>query len=141
MSQNQKALKIGSIVLLAWALVVFIEDCFFIGVVGSNNWPGDGILMIVLFSFLVLLAFWVGIKGALGANTPSKANSAVAGGVILSLYLAIVVLMFVLAFIDEGKQAIDGDWPFFIVVTFGLFTALFVWSKAKKVFEKSKDAI
>lgn len=124
-----------------WAVVILVVDFFFIGEVGTLGWLIDGIVMIIILTFLAFFSFWTGLKGIKGANAPSKANSCIAGALILSLVLVICIIFFILAFIDAGQQAIDGDLPLFILIVAGLILSLLCWNKAKAIFEASKDAI
>lgn len=140
MSQERKVLKALSLVLLVWSIGVLVFDFFLITKTAQDGWPGAGVLMVCATTLQALMGFWVGMRGVKAANVPSTSESVIAGSLILSVIEAVLILFYLLAFVDAGLVAIEADLPMFCMMVTGLVVALFVRVYGKRVLSASQDA-
>lgn len=142
MSTDRKVMKVVSLCLLAWAIVMIVLDVLaVVAAVGEGFGPGD-FVWIVLLTFLGLFGFWVGMAGVRGANTPSRSGRFNVGAIILGLITLIDVILTLvsgngIAGTIAGPEA-QGDIVNLLLSVVAFVLCAIGWFMGSRVLEASK---
>lgn len=139
MSSDQKVMKVASLVLLAWSLVVLVLDVVAIVTVAGGGWGVGGILLVILYTFEGLFGFWVGMKGVKGANTPSKAGTFNVGALILALVEVFCLIYTLVTGADFAGRALSENVPMLVLECIALAACLVGWFAGRKVLTAALD--
>lgn len=139
MSNDQKVMKVASLVLLAWSLAVLVFDVIAIVTVASGGWGVGGFLLVILYTFEGLFGFWVGMKGVKGANTPSKAGTFNVGALILALVEVFCLIFTLVTGTDVAGRALADDVPMVVLECIALAACLAGWFAGRRVLTVALD--
>lgn len=138
MSQDRKLMKVMSIILLFWALLIFVYDAICITVVAQNGWQWQGIVLVALYSFQGFFGISCGMAGVRGANAPSRANTYNIQAAILGIYELISLIYTIVVQADFGGRPLGSDIPSLVLTMVPLIVCIAGWILGRRVFEASK---
>lgn len=138
MSNDRKLMKVMSLILLAWSLVIFVYDALCIMTVANNGWPVAGFILVASYTFQGLFGVWTGMAGVKGANTPSRSARFNVGAAILSLYELFCLVFTIVMGQDLGGRVFGEDIPSIVLEVVALVVCVAGWVLGRRVLEASK---
>lgn len=138
MSNDRKLMKVMSLILLAWSLVIFVYDALCIVTVANNGWPPVGLILVASYTFQGLFGVWTGMAGVKGANTPSRSGKFNVGAAILSLYELFCLVFTLVMGQDFGGRVLGEDIPSIVLEVVALVVCAAGWVLGRRVLEASK---
>lgn len=138
MSNDRKLMKVMSLILLAWSLIIFVYDALCIVTVATNGWQLPGFILVASYTFQGLFGVWVGMAGVKGANTPSRSGRFNVGAIILGLFELISLVFTLVVGEDFGGRALGTDIPSLVLTVVALVVCIAGWILGRRVLEASK---
>lgn len=134
MTQERKILKIISLLTLAWSLVAIVFDVIIITSAVGLGWDTENTLMVLYTSFVALFSFYTGVRGAQGANVPSRVGSYTATSLILLLCIAVFLILSVLVNMQLEFSGIGQELPYLLFIVAGLILNGIGWLYGRKIY-------
>ena len=138
MSNDRKLMKVMSLILLAWSLVIFVYDALCIVTVATNGWHSAGFVLVASYTFQGLFGIWTGMAGVKGANTPLRSGRFNVGAAILSLFELFCLVYTLVVGHDLGGRVLGEDIPSIVLEVVALIVCAAGWMFGRRVLEASK---